>query len=152
MTDRDGLDVSTERLLEAAAVAALVIVCGQFLLDAVHHLARYGEFRFDEADRLLDLLVGVLTTTAIVAGVYRIVEEGTDESVVVNAAALVYVAALFESLLRGVLFEWAEIESWAVLTSLSPVLFFLTFVLAYRLAFEDRDVTDWDPDTISRER
>lgn len=140
---------SIETLLKIAAIAALVVVGAQFLLDVVIDLVDHGEIRFDEGDRLLNLLIGVLTTATIVAGAYWIVEAGTAEWVVVRAVGAVYAAAVVETVLRSFVFDWAELEAIALLTNLSTVLYFLTFVLAYRMAFEDRDVTDWDPGAIT---
>lgn len=139
---RSGVSVGT--LFKVAAIAALVIVGGQFLLDVLVDLLRHSELRFDEGDRIVSLLIGVLTTTAIVAGAYWIVQAGAEELVVLQAAVAVYGAAVLEALLQSLFFDWAEVEVWVLLTSLSTVLYFLTFVLAYRMAFEDRDVTDWN--------
>lgn len=145
-------DSSIETLLKVAAIAALVIAGGQFLLDVVVDLAEHGEILFDEGDQLLDLLLGVVSTAAIVAGVFWIVEEGTNEWVVLQAIVMVYVAALLEALLHSLVFDRYEMEIWVLLTSLSTVLFFLTFVIVYRMAFEDRSVTDWDASTITEKR
>ncbi|WP_460918102.1 hypothetical protein [Salinarchaeum chitinilyticum] len=141
--------VSVGTLFKVAAIAALAVAGGQFLLDVLVDLLRHSEIRFDEGDRIVGLVIGALTTAAIVAGAYWIVEAGTEELVVAQAAVAVYGAAILEALLRSLVFDWAEVEVWVLLTSLSTVLYFLTFVLAYRMAFEDRDVTDWDPSAIT---
>lgn len=141
--------VSVSTLFKVAAIAALVIAGGQFLLDVLIDLLRHSEIRFDEGDRIVTLAIGVLTTAAIVGGAYWIVQAGTEEFVVLQAAVAVYVTAILEDLLRSVFFDWAEVEVWVLLTSLSTVLYFLTFVLAYRMAFEDRAVTDWDAGAIT---
>ncbi len=144
---RSGVSIGT--LFKIAAIAALAIAGGQFLLDVLIDLLRHSELRFDEVDRIVGLLIGVVSTTAIVAGAYWIVQDGTQEAVVAQAAAAVYVAEIVEAFLRSAYFDWAEVEVWLFLTSLSTVLYFLTFVLAYRMAFEDRDVRDWDLSAIT---
>mgnify|MGYP000132656518 CR=1 FL=1 len=149
MAQLGGSGVSIESLLKAAAIAALVIAGGQFLLDVVADLAEHGEILFDEGDRFLTLLIGVVGTATLVATVFWIVDQGTDEWIVVQAMAAVYVATLVEAVLRSVVFDWAEIEVWTLLTSLSMVLYFLTFVIAYRIAFEDRSATDWQLDAVT---
>lgn len=142
-------DVSIETLFKIAAMAALAIVVAQFVLDIVIDLVDHGEIRFDEGDRILNLLIGVLTTATIVAGAYWIVAEGTTEWVVARAVGAVYAATIVEDVLRSFVFDWADLEAILLLTNLSTVLYFLTFVIAYRMAFEDRGVTDWDPGAIT---
>lgn len=144
-----GSDVSIQRLAIVAFGAAIAVAVAQFGLDLLVELARHGEIQFDSGDRLLGLLIGAISTAAIVAGAYWITTTGTEEWVVARAMAAVYVAAVLEVLLRSAVFEWVEFESWTVLTSLSTVLYFLAFVIAYRAAFEDRPLTDWDPSAVT---
>lgn len=141
---------SIEMLLKVAAIAALVIAGGQFLLDVVIEFVDHGEILFDEADHITNLLLGVISTAAIVAGVYWIVDAGTDEWVVVQAMGMVYVAVLIEEFLQHlILYEVSDLEVLVLLTSLQTVLYFLTFVIAYRMAFEDRAATDWDVSAVT---
>jgi len=117
--------------VKPAVAAAVIVTAVQLILDVLDTAVAGGQV--DLVNTLLRQLIDLIGLTAIFGAVVAVFVVGATSGLLLRAGAVIYVANLVEDVLFRLRSQFAQIQPDIVIDPLSSVVFFLGFVMAYRI-------------------
>lgn len=121
-----------ESLAKPAVVAAVLVAVAQFVLGLLNRLLR-SNAGIDLVNVLLNDLIGIIGNAALFGAVLAVFAVGSTVGLLLRAGVVLYVAQLIENVLSTLNTQFAQIQPAILIGPLFTVVFFLGFVIAFRI-------------------